>query len=140
MSSPLYEKTVANHDFVEIDGTDYSNAFRQFGLSSEHSEVDVSGFSESGVDETLPGNTAQGFSGEFFVNSTLASDLWDLHITRAVVDVVWQPDGLKDPTGPSWHGLCTINQFSPSDTRGSASVSPFSAKAADALGIRMTNT
>lgn len=140
MSSPLYEKTIARHDYISIDGTDYSNAFRQFGLSSEHSEEDVSGFSVTGNDEKLPGSTAQGFSGEFFVSSEVASALWDMHQGREVVEIQWQPNGLVDNTGPLWYGNCTINQFNPSDTRGSASTSPFSATAADANGIRMNNT
>jgi hypothetical protein len=140
MSSPLYEKIIAKSDLIEIDGTDYSNAFSEFALSSEHSTEDVSGFSVTGVDETLPGNTAQGFTGQFFINSELASDLWDMHITRAVVPVSWQPNGLVDNTGPLWYGNCTLNVFNPSNTRGSASTSTLSATAADALGIHMINT
>ncbi len=50
--SVSFTKKVAKHDRIEIDGTDYSNAFRQFGFSSEHSAEDVSGFSVSGNDET----------------------------------------------------------------------------------------
>lgn len=140
MSSPLYGKTIAKSDYISIDGTDYSNAFSEFGLSSEHSTVDVSGFSETGVDETLPGNTAQGFTGTFFIESGVASDFWDIHINKSVVNVIWQPNGLVDSSGPSWQGNCTLNVFNPSDTRGNPSSSPFSATPADALGIRMSNT
>jgi hypothetical protein len=140
MSSPLYEKIIAKSDLIEIDGTDYSNAFREFRLSSEHSTEDVSGFSETGVDETLPGNTAQGFEGEFFINSEVASALWEMHISRDPVAVSWQPNGLVDTSGPRWYGNCTINVFNPGNTRGSASTSPFSATAADAAGIHMVNT
>jgi len=140
MSSPLYEKTIARHDYISIDGTEYSNAFREFRLSSEHSEEDVSAFSETGLDETLPGRTAQGFEGEFYISSEVASALWVLHINRTVCEVIWQPNGLNDNTGPLWYGNCTINVFNPGNTRGSASVSPFSARAADADGIQMNNT
>lgn len=140
MSSPLYEKTIARHDFIEIDGTDYSNAFREFRLSSEHSEEDVSGYSESGVDETLPGRTAQGFEGEFFISSEVASAFWEMHIGREVVRIEYQPNGLIDNTGPKWVGNCTINTVNAGTTRGSAATSPFSAKAADADGIHMVNT
>lgn len=140
MSSPLYEKQVARHDLIEIDGTDYSNAFRQFGLSSEHSEESLGAFSETGIEEKAPGATAQGFTGEFYINSEIASDLWAIHIARTIVSISWQPNGLVDNTGPLWIGNCTINQFNPSDTYGSASTSPFSATAADADGVRMQNT
>ena len=140
MASPLYEKIIARHDKITIDGTDYSNAFREFRLSSEHSEEDVSAFSESGLDETLPGRTAQGFEGEFFINSDIISDLWDIHINRTPVVITWQPNGLDDSGGPVWSGNCTINVFSPGNTRGSASTSPFSARAADAAGITMSGT
>lgn len=140
MSSPLYEKQIARHDLIEIDGTDYSNAFREFRLTSEHSEEDVSGYSESGVDETLPGRTAQGFEGEFFLNPTVSSAFWDMHINREVVSIFYQPNGLSDDTGPAWYGNCTINTVNQGTTRGSAATSPFSAKAADADGIHMINT
>ena len=140
MSSPLYEKTIARHDFIEIDGVDYSNAFREFRLTSEHSEEDVSGYSESGLDETLPGRTAQGFEGEMFLNATISSDLWDMHINRTVVEIRYQPNGLSDDTGPLWYGNCTINTMNQGTTRGSAATSPFAARAADADGIHMINT
>lgn len=140
MSSPLYEKVIARHDFIEIDGTDYSNAFREFRLSSEHSEEDVSGYSESGVDETLPGRTAQGFEGEFFVSPTVSSAFWDMHINREVVRIEYQPNGLVDSDAPLWYGNCTINTVNAGTTRGSAATSPFAARAADADGIRMINT
>lgn len=140
MSSPLYEKTIAKSDLITIDGTDYSNAFREFRFSSEHSTEDVSAFSETGNDETLPGRTAQGFEGEFFISSAVASAIWELHASKEVVVIEWQPNGLVDNTGPLWYGNCTINVFNPGNTRGSASTSPFSATAADADGIHMINT
>ena len=140
MSSPLYEKNVARHDYISIDGTDYSNAFRQFGLSSEHSEESLGAFSESGVEEKAPGTTAQGFTGEFYISAAIAPDLWAMHAGRDIVEIQWQPNGLSDNTGPLWYGNCTINQFNPSDTYGSASTSPFSATVADADGIRLNNT
>lgn len=140
MSSPLYTKIIAKSDYIEIDGTDYSNAFREFSLSSEDSTVDASGFSESGVDELLQGARAQSFTGTFFISSGVASDFWAMHASRSVVPIVWQPNGLIDNTGPSWSGNCTINVFNPGDTRGDVSTSPFSATTADAAGITMQNT
>jgi hypothetical protein len=131
-----FTKKIAKHDRISIDGTDYSNAFRVFGFSSEHSEEDVSGFSVSGTDETLPGNTAQGFSGEMFYTEESAPDIWALHIGRDIVEVQFQPNGLVDSTATVFYANCTINQFGPADTRGQVSVMPFSAKPADENGIQ----
>ena len=131
-----FTKKVAKHDRIEIDGTDYSNAFRVFGFTSEHSEEDVSGFSVTGTDETLPGATTQGFTGEMFYTEESAPAIWDMHINKTVVEVLFQPDGLVNPAATTYFANCTINQFGPADTRGSVSVMPFSAKPADELGIQ----
>lgn len=130
-----YTKVVAKHDRIEIDGTDYSNAFSEFGFTSEHSTVDASGFSVSGVDESLPGNTAQGFSGTMFVTEETVAAIFPLHKNKTVVEILWQPNGLVDAGATVFYGNCTINTFSPSDTRGSVSTTPFSATIADENGI-----
>ena len=49
-----YAKKIAKYDKILIDGTDVSNSFRNFGYSSEHAEVDVSGFSATGTDPIPP--------------------------------------------------------------------------------------
>lgn len=131
-----FTKKVAKHDRIEIDGTDYSNAFRQFGFSSEHSVEDVSGFSVSGNDETLPGSTAQGFTGEMFYTEESAPAIWALHQGRDIVEVLFQPNGLVDATATTYYADCTINQFGPADTRGQVSVMPFSATPATEDGIQ----
>lgn len=131
-----YTKKVAKHDRISIDGVDYSNAFRQFGFSSEHSAEDVSGFSVSGVDETLPGSTAQGFSGEMFYTEESAPEIWDLHRNKTIVEIQFQPNGLVAPSAVVYYANCTINQFGPADTRGQVSVMPFSATPADEDGIQ----
>lgn len=131
-----FTKKVAKSDRIEIDGTDYSNAFRQFGFSSEHSEEDVSGFSASGNDETLPGSTAQGFTGEMFYTEESSPDIWDLHRNKTIVEVLYQPNGLVDSSATVYYANCTINQFGPANTRGQVSVMPFSAKPADEDGIQ----
>jgi hypothetical protein len=131
-----YTKLISRHDRISIDGTDVSNAFREFGLTSTHSEEDASGFSVSGVDETLPGSTAQGFTGEFFMTEEIISLLFPLHSDRTVVEIQWQPNGLVNASASVFYGNCTINEFSPTDTRGSVSTSPFSATVADENGIQ----
>lgn len=130
-----YTKDIAKHDKITIDGTDVSNAFSEFGLDSEHSEEDVSGFSVSGVDETLPGATAQGFTGTCFYTPELYAILWPLHRDKTVVELTWQPDGLNDTAREVYYANVTINQFSPRAARGSRREFPFSAKIADSNGI-----
>jgi hypothetical protein len=129
-------KVIARHDRISIDGTDVSNLFRSFGLQSQDSEEDVSGFSTDGNDETLPGSRAQGFSGEAFLTEELIDLLVPLHLNRTVVEIQWQPNGLVDTTATVFYADCTINEFSPSNTRGQASTTPFTAKTATATGVQ----
>lgn len=136
---PSYTKKIAKYDKITIDDVDVSNSFREFGTTSEHSEEDVSGFSATGNDETLPGSTAQSFVGEAFNTEELGAILQPLHANRTICSVAWQPDGLIDPTREIYYGECTINVWSPSNTRGSAMTTPFSARPADANGIRVTD-
>ena len=77
-----YTKKIAKYDKILIDGTDVSNSFRVFGYTSEHAEVDVSGFSSTGTDEFLPGATTQAFTGEAFYTEELASIVEPLHRNR----------------------------------------------------------
>jgi hypothetical protein len=134
-----YTKKIARHDKITIDGTDVSNSFREFGLTSEDSTEDVSGFSATGVDETLPGSRAQGFNGEAFYTEELAAIVWPLHLARTICSITWQPDGLVDATREIYYGECTINTFGPTNTRGSVSTMPFAATTADENGIRASD-
>lgn len=134
---PTYTKLVSKHDRIEIDGTDYSNSFRVFGMTSSDTLVDVSGFSVTGVDENLPGPRAQSFQGEFFFSDGFVQVLWPLHSNRTVVEMLWQPNGLVDATAQTFYANVTINEFSPSNTRGDPSTSPFTATVADETGITM---
>lgn len=132
---PTYSKVVSRHDRIEIDGTDYANDFRVFGMTSSDTLEDASGFSVSGVDEDLPGARAQSFQGECFYTEEMAADLWPIHNNRTVVQVLWQPNGLRNPAALTYYANCTIGEFSPSNTRGSVSTSPFTATVADENGI-----
>ena len=134
-----YTKLISRHDKILIDGTDVSNSFSEFGYTSEHSEEDVSGFSVSGVDETLPGATSQEFTGTAFYTEELALIIEPLHRARTVCSISWQPNGLVDATREIYYGECTINTFGPANTRGSVSTMPFAARPADENGIRVTD-
>lgn len=135
-----FTKLVAKHDKITIGGSDYSNAFNEFGFTSEASEVDASGFSVSGVDETIAGSKAQGFAGTMFVTEETVSGIFPLHAADTVTEVVWQPNGLVDSGAVSFRANCTIQVFSPSNTRGSVSTTPFTAKVADENGIIAVGT
>lgn len=134
-----YTKKIARHDKITIDGTDVSNSFRQFGYTSEHTEEDVSGYSASGNDETLPGRTSQAFTGEAFYTEELGAIIEPLHRNRTNCVITWQPDGLLDSTREIYTGTCTINQFGPETTRGSVMVMPFNAKPSTATGITVAD-
>ena len=134
-----YTKLIARHDRIRIDDVDVSNSFREFGFTGEHTEEDVSGFSVSGQDETLAGRTATGFQGEAFYTEELVAILGPLFFNRTVCTISWQPNGLVDGTREIYSGECQIMQFGPTNTRGSVSTMPFTARAADENGITIGN-
>jgi hypothetical protein len=122
-----YTKKVSRHDKITFDGTDVSNSFREFGLTSENTTEDVTGFSASGTQELLPGITNQQFVGEAFYTEELAAIIYPLHSARTAVTITWQPDGLVDATREIFTGECLINTFGPTNTVGGVSVMPFAA-------------
>lgn len=130
-----YTKDIARHDEIKIDGVDVSNAFRSFGFSSEHTTEDVTGFSVTGNQETLPGATTQTFEGEAFYTPELYAILYPIHRDRAIVEVSWQPDGLVDPSRETYVGNCTINTFNPNAEVGGVRVMTVTLAPADATGI-----
>jgi hypothetical protein len=134
-----YTKKISRHDKITIDGTDVSNSFRTFGMTSEHSQEDVSGFSVTGADEFLPGSTTQRFVGEAFYTEELALIVQPLHANRTATTITWQPDGLSDATREIYSGSCYIFTFGPSDDRGSVAVMPFEAISATSAGITVGN-
>ena len=134
-----YTKLISRSDKITIDGTDVSNSFREFGYSSEHSEEDVTGFSATGTQETLPGVTTQAFTGEAFYTEELAAIVEPLHRNRTACVIAWQPNGLADSTREIYTGTCTINQFGPANTVGSVAVMPFTAKPSTSTGITVAD-
>src|SRR3990172_7085010 len=134
-----YTKQIARHDKITIDSTDVSNAFREFGFSSEDAEEDVSGFSVSGVDESLPGTRAQGFSGTAYYTEEFAALVFPIHEARTVVEITWQPDGLIDATREVYYGNCTINTFGPTNTRGSPPAIPSAEKREEESGSQVND-
>jgi hypothetical protein len=134
-----YTKKISRHDKITIDGTDVSNSFREFGLSSTNTTEDVTGFSATGNRETLPGVTEQQFVGEAFYTEELGLIVQPLHAAKTTCVITWQPDGLVDATREIYSGNCVINTFGPTNTVGGVSVMPFTADPADATGITVGN-
>jgi hypothetical protein len=130
-----FTKGSALHDKITVDGVDMSNAFHSFGFTSDDNDVDVSGFSESGTDETQSGTRAEGFAGDMYITPETEEIMWPIHYNRSIVEVSWQPNGLIDPTRKVYHALCQLRTFDPSNTRGEASITPVSFKVADPNGI-----
>ena len=135
-----FTKRTALHDKITIDGDDFSNAFNEFGFTSEHTNEDLSGFSVSGVDELEPGRTGEAFAGTMFYTEEVATALWPIHKDRSEVVITWQPNGLIDSSAVEYYALCTINTFSPQNRRGNPSTFPFTATPADENGIRALGT
>ena len=48
----------------------------------------------SGVDEKLPGPRAQGFNGTMFVTAETLANIYPMHDTRSIVQILWQQNGL----------------------------------------------
>lgn len=135
-----YTKEVARHDKVEIDGDDFSNAFREVALLSQDTEEDASGFSVSGVDETIQGARSQGFTGTYFYTAESGPVLATLHFARTTFQFLWQPDGLVDSARETYWANVKLSNFNPQATRGQVRTSPFEAKTADDQGIILVNT
>ena len=130
-----YTKKTALHDRITVDGVDMSNAFDTFGFTSDDQDADVSGFSVSGVDETLSGTRAEGFTGDVFITSETEALLWPLHRDRDIFQVSWQPDGLVDNTRTTYHALCQLRTFDPSATRGQPYKTTATFRVSDPNGI-----
>jgi len=133
-----YTKKTALHDRITVDGVDMSNAFDTFGFTSDDQDVDVSGFSVSGVDETLSGTRAEGFTGDVFITRETEALLWPIHRDRLIVQVSWQPDGLIDNTRTTYHALCQVRTFDPSAARGQPYKTTVNFRSTDPSGITTT--
>ena len=131
-----FTKSIALHDKITIDGEDMSNAFQSFGQPNTKSQEDVSGFSVSGANETLPGAKTQSFEGNCFYTPESYAILKPLFDDDRVFELTWQPDGLVDPTREVYFGNVKMYEFGPSVTRGSVEVFPCTFMAADENGIQ----
>lgn len=133
-------KRIALKDFIEVDGVDLSNFFSQIGFSSDHEQVDVSGFSVSGNDEFLAGKTTQSITGQVFGAYGTGETwdvLWPLHRDKTVFTIKWRPDASQPigPENPQVEGNAQLLSWAGGATRGSVDSFPVTFAAADAAGF-----
>lgn len=131
-------KEIALHDEVIVDGTDVSNYARTANFSSEHEQVDVSGFSVSGADEFLAGKTVQSFEAEFFHGAQIHALLYPLHANRTIFALSWQPQGLVETSREVLAGNAQLLTYNPNAQRGGVRVITATFTAADENGLTFT--
>jgi hypothetical protein len=88
-------KRIALKDSVEVDAVDLSNLARTVEFSSEHERIDVSGFSATGANEFLAGQTTQTVTVEFYGSygtGEVHQTLYPIHKDREIVVFQWRPD------------------------------------------------
>lgn len=130
-------KRIALKDRIEVDGTDLSNFARSVGWSSEHTEVDVSGFNPTGADESLAGSTKQSFTVEFYNSKEVRNVVYHLHRDRVIFPIIWCEDGSVGVSddNPELHGRVQALGYAPSAARGSADTFSVTFSAADSTGL-----
>lgn len=138
-------KRVALHDYIEVDNVVLSSFARSVEFSSEHQQVDVSGFTASGADEFLAGNTVQSITIEFYGSygaGEVHQTLYGLHRDRTVFDIVWRPNqnAAVSATNPELRGSVQALTYSPGATRGEADTFSVTFTAADADGLEFFAT
>jgi hypothetical protein len=138
-------KRVALFDHVEVDGHDLSQFCRSVEFSSEHEQVDVSGFTATGANEFLAGQTVQSVTCEFFGSygsGEVHDVLYAIHAARTVVTFEWNPNQnlSVSATNPQLTGNVQVLSYSPGATRGEAETFSVTFTAADSAGLVFSDT
>ena len=134
-------KRVALKDSVMVDLVDLSNLSRDVRLSSEHERVDVSGFSATGANEYLAGQTTQEVTVEFYGSygtGEVHATIYPLHKNRTICALKWRPDQTTpaSATNPELRGNAQILTYGPGATRGEVDTFPVTFTSADAAGFQ----
>lgn len=138
-------KRIALKDHVSVDSVDLSNFARSVEFSSEHERIDVSGFSATGANEYLAGQTEQTVTVEFFGSygsGEVHQTLYPIHKNREVVAFAWRPDqtAAASATNPELTGNVQILTYSPAATRGEEDTFEVEFSAADEDGLVFLDT
>ena len=133
-------KRVALKDHVLVGTQDLSQFARSVTYNSEHERIDVSGFSASGSNEYLAGQTTQSVTVEFFGSygvNEVHQTLYPIHQNRTVVPFEWKPDqtAATSATNPMLKGNVQILTYNPGATRGEAEAYEVEMVAGDAAGL-----
>lgn len=133
-------KGLALKDYVEVDGHDLSNFFSQVNPNFTDAEVDISGFSETGNDETLSGSRTMSIACTVFDaygDGETWDVLWKLYKNRSTFVFRTRPD-MTLPVGannPSLEGNAQIRGWAPNRQRGQVGSFPVTFSAVDADGF-----
>lgn len=138
-------KRIALKDFISVDGHTISGFCRSVEFSSEHEQVDVSGFNATGANEFLAGQTVQSVTLEVFGSygsGEIHDVLYDIHRDRSIVEFIWYPDQTAgvSSTNPQLSGNVQILTYGPGATRGEAEAFSVTLSAADEDGLAFSNT
>jgi hypothetical protein len=138
-------KRIALKDSVMVDDTDLSNFSRSVRLQSEHARIDVSGFSQTGADEFLAGNTTQSVTVEHYGSygtGEVHETLYPIHKNREIVPFAWRPDmtAPASATNPELRGNVQVLTYNPGGTRGDADTFEVEYTAADEAGLEFFTT
>lgn len=116
-------KRVALKDSVMVDGVQLGPFCRDVRSRSEHERVDVSGFTDSGRNEYLAGQTEQDVTCEFYGAYGTAEThqtLEPIHSGREIVPFAWRHD-VTTPAAvdnPELRGNVQLLSYGPGATRG----------------------
>jgi len=138
-------KRIALFDYIELDGHDVSNMCRSYNFNSEHEQVDSSGFSASGANESLAGQTVQSIELEVF-GAYGTGETYDvfypIHRDRSVVTFKHRPNTNLpvSATNPQLAGNIQILTWAEGATRGEVEAFPVTLSAADSTGLVYTET
>jgi hypothetical protein len=138
-------KRVALKDSVVVDSVDLSDLCRSVRFTSEHEQVDVSGFNPTGANEYLSGPTTQSLTCEFFGSygtGEVHATLYPIHSGREIVPIAWRPDqtAVVSATNPELRGNVQLLQYSPGGTRGDVDTFEATFITADADGLVFSST
>ena len=136
-------KRVALKDHVMVDGVDLSNFARSVTFSSEHDQVDVSGFSATGTNEYLAGPTTQTLTVEFFGSygtGEVHATLYPIHRDRETVPIEWRVDQTApvSATNPQLEGQVMLFAYGPGAARGDVDTFEATFAAVDSAGLVYT--
>lgn len=138
-------KRVALKDMVKVDTNDLSNMARSVRFSSEHEQVDVSGFSATGANEYIAGPTTQSVTVEFYGaygTGETHQILYPLHKNRTVCAFAWRPDqtAAVGVANPELRGNVQVYTYGPGAARGETDTYEVTFHTTDAAGLQFFTT